>query len=108
MAPDRLQDVPGFDIDDVARAAGDDPDVLRLENLDVNLMSEFMPVEVISATKDAVGTFNANSYLPFIGKRDLREAVANQTNDRSGQEYGPENVVITCSTGESVLDRCSR
>lgn len=104
MAPDRLQDVPGFDIDDVARAAGSDPDVLRLENLDVNLMSELVPEEVISATKDAVGTFDANSYLPFIGKRDLRKAVAAQTNERSGQTYGPENVVITCSTGESVLD----
>lgn len=55
-------------------------------------------------TREAVGTFDANSYLPFIGKEDLREAVAGQTNDRSGHDYGPENVVITCSTGESVLD----
>lgn len=104
MTPDRLRDVPGFDIDDVARDAGEDPDVLRLENLDTDLMSEHLPEEVISATRDAVGTFDANSYLPFVGKRDLREAVAAETNARSGQDYGPENVVITCSTGESVLD----
>jgi len=104
MEPDRLKNVPGFDIDEVARDAGDDPDVLRLENLDTNLMSEHLPEEVKSATRDAVGTFDANSYLPFIGKEDLREAVAKQTNDRSGQDYGAENVVITCSTGESVLD----
>ncbi|NHN41748.1 pyridoxal phosphate-dependent aminotransferase [Halorubellus sp. JP-L1] len=104
MTTDRLQDVPGFDIDEVANAAGDDPEVLRLENLDVNLMSELLPEEVKEATRDAVGTFDANSYLPFIGKEDLREAVAGQTNDRSGQDYGKENVVITCSTGESVLD----
>ncbi|WP_256301531.1 pyridoxal phosphate-dependent aminotransferase [Haloarchaeobius salinus] len=104
MPTDRLQDVPGFDIDEVADAAGDDPEVLRLENLDVNLMSELLPEEVKSATRDAVGTFDANSYLPFIGKKDLREAVARQTNDRSGHDYGAENVVITCSTGESVLD----
>jgi len=104
MAPDRLNNVPGFDIDDVARKAGDDPEVLRLENLDTNLMSDHLPDEVISATRSAVGTFDANSYLPFIGKENLREAVAEQTNDQSGQEYGPENVVITCSTGESVLD----
>ncbi len=104
MPSDRLEDVPGFDIDDVARAAGDDPEVLRLENLDVNLMGELLPEEVKAATREAVGTFDANSYLPFIGKTDLRAAVADQTNDRSGQSYGPENVVITCSTGESILD----
>lgn len=104
MTPDRLQNVPGFDIDDVAREAGDDPEVLRLENLDTNLMSEYLPDEVISATREAVGTFDANSYLPFIGKEDLREAVAAQTNARSGHDYGAENVVISCSTGESVLD----
>lgn len=104
MARERLRDVPGFDIDEVADEAGDDPDVLRLENLDVDLMSEKLPDEVIEATREAVGTFDANSYLPFIGKERLREAVADQTNDRSGHDYGPENVVITCSTGESVLD----
>ena len=104
MTTERLQRVPGFDIDSVAAEAGDDPEVLRLENLDVDLMSELLPEEVLSATRDAVGTFDANSYLPFIGKHELREAVARQTNDRSGHDYGPENVVITCSTGESVLD----
>lgn len=104
MAPNRLQNVPGFDIDDVAREAGNDPEVLRLENLDTNLMSEYLPEGVISETREAVGTFDANSYLPFIGKEDLREAVADQTNARSGQDYGTENIVITCSTGESVLD----
>lgn len=104
MAPNRLQNVPGFDIDDVAREAGNDPEVLRLENLDTNLMSEYLPEGVISETREAVGTFDANSYLPFIGKEDLREAVADQTNVRSGQDYGTENIVITCSTGESVLD----
>lgn len=104
MTTERLQDIPGFDIDEVANAAGDDPEVLRLENLDINLMSELLPEEVKSATRDAVGTFDANSYLPFIGKKDLREAVAHQTNERSGHDYGSENVIITCSTGESVLD----
>lgn len=104
MPVDRLQDVPGFDIDEVADAAGDVPEVLRLENLDVDLMAETLPDEVLEATREAVGTFDANSYLPFIGKEDLRDAVATQTNERSGHDYGAENVVITCSTGESVLD----
>ena len=34
MSVTRLELNPGFDIDRVAAAAGDDPDVLRLENLD--------------------------------------------------------------------------
>jgi hypothetical protein len=36
MTVDRLRDVPGFPIDRVA-AAGRDPEVLRLENLDTDL-----------------------------------------------------------------------
>ena len=37
MTVDRLRDVPGFSIDRVAAAAGTDPEVLRLENLDTGL-----------------------------------------------------------------------
>ena len=33
----RLEHIPGFNIDRVAAAAGDDPDVLRMENLDTDL-----------------------------------------------------------------------
>lgn len=34
MSVRRFEQIPGFSIDRVAAAAGDDPDVLRLENLD--------------------------------------------------------------------------
>jgi hypothetical protein len=33
----RLEDIPGFNIDRVAAAAGDDPDVFRMENLDTDI-----------------------------------------------------------------------
>lgn len=33
----RLDDIPGFNLDWVAEAAGDDPDVLRMENLDMDI-----------------------------------------------------------------------
>ena len=33
----RLDGIPGFSIDRVAAAAGNDPDVLRLENLDTDV-----------------------------------------------------------------------
>ena len=37
MGVQRLNDIPGFNIDRVAAAAGDDPDVFRLENLDTDI-----------------------------------------------------------------------
>jgi len=71
--PTRLADVAGFSIDRVAAAAGDDPDVLRLENLDTDLAP---PAEAIEATRSAIGELSANSYLPFTGKPELCRAVA--------------------------------
>jgi hypothetical protein len=37
MSIDRLRDIPGFDIDSIARVAGNDADVLRLENFATDL-----------------------------------------------------------------------
>ena len=71
--PRRLVEIPGFGIDEVAEAAGDDPDVLRLENLDTDLP---VPDGVVEATRRAVGMDEYNSYLPFDGRADLKAAVA--------------------------------
>jgi hypothetical protein len=49
---ERLNDIPGFNIDPVAAAAGDDPDVLRLENLDTDIPR---PPEAVEATRAAIG-----------------------------------------------------
>lgn len=100
--PARLANVAGFNIDVVAEAAGNDPDVLRLENLDTDLAP---PPEAIAATRAAVGELAANSFLPFIGRLDLREAVAARVGRRSGVAFDPETeVVITASEGDGVLD----
>src|SRR5437588_5996495 len=69
----RLDAIPGFNIDRVAALAGDDPDVLRLENLDTDIPP---PAEAVEATRAAIGTDDANSWLPFTGRNDLKEAVA--------------------------------
>jgi N-succinyldiaminopimelate aminotransferase len=37
MSVARLEHIPGFNIDRVAAAAGDDPDVLRMDNLDTDI-----------------------------------------------------------------------
>jgi hypothetical protein len=65
----RLQRIPGFNIDRVAAAAGDDPDVLRLENLDTDIPP---PSTAVEATRAATGEDHANSWLPFTAATTSR------------------------------------
>lgn len=94
--------IAGFGIDRVAAAVGEDPEVLRLENLDTDLLP---PEAALRATREAVGQDDANSWLPFTGKVDLRRAVADQVEGRSGVTFDPETqVVITCGEGDAMVD----
>jgi aspartate/methionine/tyrosine aminotransferase len=98
----RLDHIPGFNIDRVAAAAGDDPDVLRMENLDTDIAP---PMDAMEATRAAIGEDEANSWLPFTGRDDLKEAVAAQIERRGGPRYdGPREIVITCGEGDAMLD----
>jgi aspartate/methionine/tyrosine aminotransferase len=86
MGTQRMAGIPGFGIDRVAAAVGNDPEVLRLENLDTDVLPS---QEAQRATREAVGQTEANSWLPFTGKADLRQAVAEQLEARSGVTYDP-------------------
>jgi aspartate/methionine/tyrosine aminotransferase len=102
MTVRRLEQIPGFNIDRVAAAAGEDPDVLRLENLDTDIPP---PAEALDATRAAIGDDDANSWLPFTGRDDLKEAVAAHIERRGGPRYdGPREIVITCGEGDAMLD----
>ncbi|HEX2913656.1 MAG TPA: pyridoxal phosphate-dependent aminotransferase [Chloroflexia bacterium] len=102
MSVQRLAGIPGFSIDRVAAAAGNDPQVLRMENLDTDLLP---PAGVVDLTREATVLDDANSYLPFTGKLDLRQAVATHLARQSGQSYDPESeVVITCGGTEGLFD----
>jgi aspartate/methionine/tyrosine aminotransferase len=102
MSVRRLEHIPGFHIDRVAAAAGDDPEVLRLENLDTDLAP---PAEAMEATRQAIGEDEANSWLPFTGRDDLKEAVASYVERRGGPRYdGRREIVITCGEGDAMLD----
>src|SRR6478735_4412314 len=102
MSVARLEHIPGFNIDRVAAAAGDDPDVLRLENLDTDIPP---PEEAMEATRAALGEDAANSWLPFTGRDDLKEAVAAYIERRGGPRYdGRREIVITAGEGEAMLD----
>ncbi len=102
MRANRLDHIPGFSIDRVAAAAGDDPDVLRLENLDTDLRP---PPEAIDATRLAIDDDDANSYLPFTGQDELRIAAAAHVTGLSGIPYDPfRNTVITAGGTEGLLN----
>ncbi|HMB90035.1 MAG TPA: pyridoxal phosphate-dependent aminotransferase [Rhodothermales bacterium] len=101
MSVTRLHNIPGFSIDRVAAAAGNDPDVVRLENLDTDLAP---PPEAVAATKAAIGQDDENSYLPFTGKAALRAAVADRLARQTSSAYAAEDVVITCGGTEGMFD----
>jgi aspartate/methionine/tyrosine aminotransferase len=102
MSVRRLEDIPGFSIDRVAAAAGDDPDVLRLENLDTDIPP---PEEAMAATRAAIGEDDANSWLPFTGRDDLKDAVAAYVERRGGPRYdGAREIVITSGEGDAMMD----
>ena len=97
-----MQDLPDLGVDAAARAAGADPDVLRLENLDTDVPP---PAAVLEATRASVGVDAANSYLPFNGLAELRLAVAERLQRQTGVAYDPErDVVITCGGTEGLFD----
>jgi N-succinyldiaminopimelate aminotransferase len=102
MSVARLEHIPGFNIDRVAAAAGDDPEVLRLENLDTDIPP---PEAALEATRAAIGEDEANSWLPFTGREDLKEAVAAYIERRGGPRYdGRREIVITSGEGDAMLD----
>ncbi len=102
MSVRRLEHIPGFNIDRVAAAAGDDPEVLRLDNLDTDIPP---PEAALQATRAAIGEDDANSWLPFTGRDDLKEAVAAYIERRGGPRYdGRREAVITSGEGDAMLD----
>lgn len=102
MGVRRLDQIPGFHIDRVAAAAGSDSDVLRMENLDTDLAP---PAAAIAATRAALGEDEANSWLPFTGRDDLKDAVAAYIERRGGPRYdGRREIVITSGEGDAMLD----
>jgi len=102
MSVRRLDTIPGFNIDRVAAAAGDDLDILRMENLDTDIPP---PPDAMDATRAAIGDGEANSWLPFTGRDDLKEAVAAYIERRGGPRYdGSREIVITSGEGDAMLD----
>ena len=102
MTVERLRHIPGFSISAVAAAAGEDPEILRLENLDTDLAP---PEIALAATRAAVARDEANSYLPFEGQTELREAATRHVSRLAGVPYDPgAQCVITAGGTEGMLN----
>ena len=77
-----------------------DTDVLRLENLDTNILP---PPSAIAYTKDATDDDDANSYLPFFGLDSLRQAASKLVGRQSGQDYDWQTECVICAGGLSGI-----
>lgn len=98
MTVSRLRHIPGIGVNEVgdrADAAGD-PDLLRMENLDTDVPP---PEVALAATRAAVGTGAANSYLPFEGHRSLRTAAAAHVSRVAGVPYDPATQCVGVAGG---------
>ena len=70
--------------------------LLRLENLDTDLVP---PEGVIETTKKEVELDSANSYLPFVGSAELRQAATGLVSRLSGVSYNCNDSTIICAGG---------
>jgi N-succinyldiaminopimelate aminotransferase len=75
-------------------------DYLRLENLDTDIPPD---PEAIERTRSAAGEDRANSYLPFVGQKNLREVAAAHVSRLSGTPYSAERNCLISAGGLSGI-----
>jgi aspartate/methionine/tyrosine aminotransferase len=98
----RIEPITGIGLDVVAAAIGEDPEVLRLENLDTDLP---VPASALAETRASIGRDENNSWLPLTGRIELRSAIARRLSRQTGLDWDPmRQVVITCGGMEGLLD----
>ena len=98
MTVKRLRELKFIGVDKMGVIADrlEDKQLLRLENLDTDLPP---PQGVIQATRNEIGNDSANSYLPFLGSNELREAAAALVPRLSGVSYDWNKSTIICAGG---------
>jgi aspartate/methionine/tyrosine aminotransferase len=97
-----MRDIAGIGVDrmgSIADAVG--RDMLRLENLDVDIPPD---AEAVARTRAAAGLDDDNSYLPFIGQTRLRRVAAAHVAGLSGVSYTERNVVISAGGLSGILN----
>lgn len=101
----RLAEVPGIGVDRMGNAAdaAKDPAILRLENLDTDILP---PKIAIEATREAVALDESNSYLPFLGQDALRQAATVRVSRVCGMTYDWRSQCVITAGGMSGILNC--
>ena len=98
----RLQHITKIGVEEMGDLADSlsNPDVLRLENLDTNILP---PESAITVTRKAIVDDDANSYLPFFGRDSLRKAATGLVERQSGMKYDWKTESLICAGGLSGI-----
>lgn len=101
----RLAQVPGIGVDRMGSAAdaAHDPEILRLENLDTDILP---PAIALETTRMGVDLDENNSYLPFLGQDVLRQAATRRIERVSGVSYDWRSQSIITAGGMSGILNC--
>jgi aspartate/methionine/tyrosine aminotransferase len=102
MSVSRLKYITKIGVEQMGDLADslEDPEVLRLENLDTDMRP---PKSALDFTKKAVDDDDANSYLPFLGLDPLRQAATKLVERSSGLEYDWRTECIISAGGLSGI-----
>lgn len=101
----RLAKVPGIGVDKMGNAAdaANDLEILRLENLDTDILP---PAIALEKTLQAIGKDEYNSYLPFFGLDELRQAAVKRVERACGCAYDWCAECIITAGGMSGILNC--
>lgn len=97
----RVRAIEELTVDCVASPIPDDVEILRLENLDTDLRPWTW---ALAATRTALLSDAANSYLPFAGSMELRRALAARLSRQTDHAYGVDQVLVTAGGLEGIFD----
>jgi aspartate/methionine/tyrosine aminotransferase len=102
MSVSRLKHITKIGVEQMGDLADslNDPDVLRLENLDTNIPP---PASAIAYTRDVAGEDDANSYLPFVGLDSIRQAASGLVGRQAGHEYDWKTECVISAGGLSGI-----
>jgi aspartate/methionine/tyrosine aminotransferase len=102
MPVSRLQHITKIGVEQMGDLADslEDPDVLRLENLDTDILP---PQSAVDFTQRAIVDDGANSYLPFLGLESIRRAATNLVSRQSGMKYDWKTESVISAGGLSGI-----
>ena len=102
MSVSRLKHITSIGVEQMGDLADslDDPEVLRLENLDTNIPP---PQSALDFSREAIADDDANSYLPFFGLESIRKASTKLVGNASGNDYDWKTESIITAGGLSGI-----